>query len=110
MRLAILDLSASGQQPMASRDTRWTVTYNGEIYNHLELRRELPGPFRGHSDTETLVEALARWGLQETLRRLNGMFAFAAVDCESEQLYLVRDPRSATGQGSDESWGGYRRY
>lgn len=91
-RLAILDLSARGAQPMASRDGRWIVAYNGEIYNHRELRAELAGPFRGQSDTETLVEALAEWGVDRTLPRLNGMFAIAALDTVKQRLWLFRDP------------------
>jgi asparagine synthase (glutamine-hydrolysing) len=91
-RLAILDLSAAGHQPMASRDGRWRVTYNGEIYNHLDLRRELEVNWRGHSDTETLVESLAAHGMAAAVARLNGMFAFAAVDLEAGKLYLARDP------------------
>ncbi len=91
-RLAILDLSPAGHQPMASRDGRWWITFNGEIYNHLELRRSLDGPFRGHSDTETLVEHLAAHGVEATVRALNGMYAFAALDTLRRRLYLVRDP------------------
>ncbi len=91
-RLAILDLSPAGHQPMRSRDGRWWVTFNGEIYNHLDLRKELSGPFRGHSDTETLVELLAKDGVEKTLPRLNGMFAFAALDTRERKLYLARDP------------------
>jgi len=91
-RLAILDLSEAGHQPMTSRDGRWTVTFNGEIYNHLALRELLPGPFRGHSDTETLVEALSAWGVEPALRRLNGMFAFAAWEHGPHRLWLARDP------------------
>ena len=91
-RLAILDLSAAGHQPMASRDGRWWITFNGEIYNHLELRKDLDLAWRGHSDTETLVECLAAWGLEATLPRLNGMFAFGALDVLAGKLYLVRDP------------------
>jgi asparagine synthase (glutamine-hydrolysing) len=91
-RLAILDLSSAGRQPMSSRDERWCVTFNGEIYNHLELRRELQGPWRGHSDTETLVEAIAAWGIEEATKRFNGMFAFAAVDRRDGLLWLARDP------------------
>ncbi len=91
-RLSILDLSPAGRQPMRSRDGRWWVTFNGEIYNHLELRQLLPGSFRGHSDTETLVEIIALQGLQQVLPRLNGMFAFAALDSHERKLYLVRDP------------------
>ena len=91
-RLSILDLSDAGAQPMASRDGRWWLSYNGEIYNHLELRRELALAWRGHSDTETLVECLAAWGLEATVPRLNGIFAFAAIDTVAQRLYLVRDP------------------
>jgi len=91
-RLAIQDLSEAGAQPMTSRDGRWRISFNGEIYNHLELRRELPGPWRGHSDTETLVEALAAWGFERTLPRLNGIFALAAFDREQQSLQLARDP------------------
>lgn len=91
-RLSILDLSPAGHQPMPSRDRRWWVTFNGEIYNHLELRNELPGPFRGHSDTETLVELIAAQGVESVLPRLNGMFAFAALDTLTGRLFLARDP------------------
>jgi len=91
-RLAILDLSPAGRQPMRSQDGRWWVTYNGEIYNHRELRSELALAWRGHSDTETLVECLAAWGLERTLERLNGIFAFAALDAVAAKLYLARDP------------------
>ena len=91
-RLAILDLSPAGQQPMASRDGRWWVTFNGEIYNHLDLRKQLNLDWRGHSDTETLVECIAAWGLEATLPRLNGMFAFGALDVAAGKLYLARDP------------------
>jgi len=91
-RLAILDLSPAGRQPMASRDGRWWVTFNGEIYNHLDLRKQLSLDWRGHSDTETLVECLAAWGVEGTLPRLNGMFAFGALDVQAGRLYLARDP------------------
>lgn len=91
-RLSILDLSPAGHQPMQSRNRRWWVTFNGEIYNHLELRKELAGQFRGHSDTETLVEMIAAQGVQSVLPRLNGMFAFAALDTLTGKLFLARDP------------------
>jgi len=77
---------------MRSQDGRWLVTFNGEIYNHLELRKELEVAWRGHSDTETLVECLSAWGLERALPRLNGMFAFGALDVIAGKLYLVRDP------------------
>src|SRR5207249_6354621 len=91
-RLSILDLSPAGHQPMRSHDGRWWLTYNGEIYNHLQLRSDLPVAWRGRSDTETLVECLAAWGLHATLQRLNGIFAFGALDLIARKLYLVRDP------------------
>jgi len=91
-RLSILDLSDAGGQPMRSHDGDWLLSFNGEIYNHLELRRELGRPWRGHSDTETLCEALCAWGIERTLSRLNGMFAFAALDLKGACLYLARDP------------------
>lgn len=94
-RLAIVDLSAAGHQPMASRDGRWTISYNGEIYNHAELRAELDaaggGPWRGHSDTETLVEAIAALGLERALERAVGMFAISLWDASERRLHLVRD-------------------
>jgi asparagine synthase (glutamine-hydrolysing) len=91
-RLAIQDLSEAGRQPMQSQDGRWWINFNGEIYNHRDLRKALKISWRGHSDTETLVEALAAWGLTQTLSRLNGMFAFAAVDMAAGKAYLARDP------------------
>jgi asparagine synthase (glutamine-hydrolysing) len=93
-RLSIIDLSAAGHQPMASANGRFVVSYNGEIYNHGELRAELEAMgavFRGHSDTEVVVEGFARWGIDATLRRLIGMFAFAVWDRETRTLSLIRD-------------------
>jgi len=93
-RLAIVDLSPAGHQPMESRDGRWVLNYNGEIYNHVELRAELRREglaFRGHSDTEALVEGISRWGLEPTLARCAGMFAFALWDRRERRLHLVRD-------------------
>ncbi len=94
-RLSILDLSEAGRQPMVSADGRHVVSYNGEIYNYRELRAELADAgriaFRSDSDTEVLVEAIARWGLRPTVERLDGMFAFAAWDRADERLSLVRD-------------------
>lgn len=92
-RLAILDLSPAGHQPMPSQNKRWWVSFNGEIYNHLALRKALECDFRGHSDTETLVELLAQSNnVEKVASQLNGMFAFAALDIEKGKLYLVRDP------------------
>ena len=94
-RLAIIDLSAAGHQPMASPDGRHVIVYNGEIYNHLDLRRELEADgaiaWRGHSDTETLVHGIARWGLDATLQRCVGMFAIALWDRQERTLSLARD-------------------
>ena len=94
-RLAILDLSPQGTQPMGSASGRFVLCYNGEIYNHGDLRRELdavrPLAWRGHSDTEVLVEAIAEWGVDETLARCNGMFAFAVWDRMERRLTLARD-------------------
>ncbi|MEM9683436.1 MAG: asparagine synthase (glutamine-hydrolyzing), partial [Pseudomonadota bacterium] len=93
-RLSIVDLSDAGRQPMRSADGRWVITYNGEIYNAQDLRPELEARgvvFRGTSDTEVLLEACAAWGVEATLPRLIGMFAFALWDSRDRQLYLVRD-------------------
>lgn len=95
-RLAIQDLSPAGHQPMHSPCARYVLVFNGEIYNHQELRRDLEangGAFewRGHSDTETLLAALCHWGIQSALKRLNGMFAFALWDARAQRLFLARD-------------------
>ncbi len=97
-RLAIVDLSPQGHQPMPSANGRFVLCYNGEIYNHAALRRELEAGghapesgWRGHSDTETLVEAIAALGLVGALERSVGMFAFALWDREARTLSLVRD-------------------
>ena len=91
-RLAILELSEAGAQPMRSASHRWVVSFNGEIFNHLELRSLLGGVlFRGSSDTETLLALLERFGFEATLERLVGMFAIAAWDRSSGRLYLARD-------------------
>src|SRR5690606_9051280 len=78
-RLSVWDLSEHGAQPMESADGRWVLTYNGEIYDHRELAADLTAAgvgLRGHSDTEILLEAIARWGVTRTLERIDGMFAF----------------------------------
>jgi asparagine synthase (glutamine-hydrolysing) len=91
-RLAIIDVSPAGHQPMVSANGRYVITYNGEIYNHRELRAELDGVnWRGTSDTEVLLEAFARWGIEATLQRLIGMFAIALWDRQERLLTLVRD-------------------
>lgn len=92
-RLAIIDLSSAGRQPMATEDGRFLLTYNGEIYNFLELRAELQAlgyRFRSRTDTEVLLYAWAEWG-PKALDRLNGMFAFAIWDRERRELTLARD-------------------
>ena len=95
-RLSVIDLSPAGNQPMVSHDGRFVLTYNGEVYNHQVLRSELEQgvaiAWRGSSDTETLVEALARWGIEKTLARVNGMFAFGLWDRRTSTLTLARDP------------------
>ena len=93
-RLSIIDLSPAGRQPMVSSDGRLVVAFNGEIYNFAELRAELEArgrSFRGHSDTEVMVEGFAEWGVEPTVRRLIGMFAIALWERDRRRLTLVRD-------------------
>jgi len=95
-RLSILDLSAAGHQPMTSASERYIIVYNGEIYNHRDLRRELAQSggqthFRGHSDTETLLAAFDHWGIEATLKKSAGMFAFALWDRKDRTLTLAVD-------------------
>ena len=91
-RLAILDLSQAGHQPMVSDGGRYVVVFNGEIYNHLDLRTELGNKiWRGHSDTETLLAGFQAWGIEQTLRRTVGMFALALWDKQDRTLTLARD-------------------
>lgn len=95
-RLAIIDLSPAGHQPMSGEEQRFVITYNGEIYNYRELRarleREGRAPaWRGTSDTEVLLAAIAAWGVEEALRQVAGMFAFALWDRREQTLTLARD-------------------
>jgi asparagine synthase (glutamine-hydrolysing) len=95
-RLSIIDLSPEGHQPMRSASGRYVVIFNGEIYNHADLRRELGSEarglsFRGHSDTEIMLAAIERWGMEQAVRRFVGMFAFAVWDRCERLLYLGRD-------------------
>ncbi len=92
-RLAILDLSAAGHQPMAADDGRFVITYNGEVYNFRELRAELEGlgrSFRSTSDTEVVLQAYAQWG-PVAVEKFNGMFALAVWDSREKELFLARD-------------------
>lgn len=93
-RLAILDLSPAGAQPMHSKDGRWVIAFNGEIYNFPEIRADLAArgaTFAGHSDTEIILAGFAAWGVEATLKRCNGMFAIALWDRERRELHLARD-------------------
>jgi asparagine synthase (glutamine-hydrolysing) len=93
-RLAIIDLSPAGHQPMHSHSGRYVVTFNGEIYNFRELRARLAAAgqeFKGGSDTEVMLAAIEQWGLDAAVDKLNGMFAIALWDRESRKLSLVRD-------------------
>jgi len=90
-RLSIVDLSAHGAQPMVSHCGQYVLVFNGEIYNHLEIRKELRRIWRGHSDSETLLEAVAEWGIEEALLRSAGMFAVALWDRANQTLHLARD-------------------
>lgn len=95
-RLAIVDLTAAGHQPMTSASGRFTMVFNGEIYNHADLRAELQAAghapaWRGHSDTETLLAGFDAWGIGPTIARAIGMFAIALWDREGRQLTLIRD-------------------
>jgi asparagine synthase (glutamine-hydrolysing) len=101
-RLSIIDLSPAGHQPMRSDCGRWVLAFNGEIYNHLSLRTRLdretlsgvagpPVAWRGHSDTETVLGCVSRWGFERTLEAVDGMFAIALWDRKERRLHLARD-------------------
>ena len=97
-RLSIIELSDAGHQPMFSACGRYVIVFNGEIYNHLEIRKKLHSvkpseaiSWRGQSDTETLLAAVSRWGLEKSLKEFVGMFAFALWDKHEKSLYLARD-------------------
>jgi asparagine synthase (glutamine-hydrolysing) len=91
-RLSILDLSPAGHQPMHSAGGRYVIAFNGEIYNHLDLRKELGDvAWRGHADTETVLAAIEAWGIEAALKKLTGMFAFALWDRAERRLSLARD-------------------
>ena len=89
-RLSIKDLSSEGHQPMISANERYVMVFNGKIYNHLALRKELEQfgyRFRGQSDTEVMMESIDKWGIDNALKKFIGMFAFALWD-RKEQLYI----------------------
>jgi len=91
-RLSVVDLTSAGHQPMCSHGNRFTIVFNGEIYNHQELREQLEfSDWHGHSDTETLLVCIELWGLEKTLKNIEGMFAFALWDSKKNVLYLARD-------------------
>lgn len=95
-RLSILDLSPAGHQPMLSACGRYVMSFNGEVYNFREIKKELEdahaAPYwRGHSDSEIMLAAVSRWGVQKAVERFNGMFAIALFDREANRLYLIRD-------------------
>ena len=95
-RLSVIDLSSAAHQPMLSASGRYVIAFNGEIYNHLELRRQLASShqgaaWRGHSDTETLLACFDAWGFEKTLQASNGMFALAVWDRQRSVLMLARD-------------------
>ena len=95
-RLSILDLSPQGHQPMISNSGRYVIAFNGEIYNHRKLRKELEKEnaapaWKGHSDTEVMLAAFDMWGVEDSLPRLNGMFAFGLWDRQEHILHLSRD-------------------
>jgi len=90
-RLSIVDLSPAGHQPMISGSGRYILVFNGEIYNHLDLRAALEKHWRGHSDTETLLAGFETWGIETTLKKTVGMFAIALWDKQDKVLTLARD-------------------
>lgn len=95
-RLSIQDLSSAGNQPMQSSNSRYAISYNGEIYNFQDIKKKLDNQFsiswKGYSDTEVLLNAISFFGLHETLDIVKGMFAFALLDKKENTLVLARDP------------------
>ena len=94
LRLSIIDLNPTGNQPMISASGRFIISYNGEVYNYAPLRKELETlgfSFKGSSDTEVMLASIEAWGLEEALSKFIGMFAFALWDTQDQRLFLVRD-------------------
>ena len=95
VRLSIHDLSEAGHQPMLSHSGKWVIVFNGEIYNYQEMRSQLAQEyslvFKSDSDTEVLINAIEHWGVEQTLQKCIGMFAFCAFDRKADKLYLARD-------------------
>src|SRR3989338_7128702 len=92
-RLSIIDLSKAGHQPMESRDKKLVITYNDELYNYLDVKKELEAKrysFNSQTDTEVILYAYQEWG-SECLQKFNGMFAFAILNTETDELFLARD-------------------
>ena len=94
-RLSIIDLSEKGSQPMKSKNGRYVIAFNGEIYNHKSIKRKIDNiksvSWDGTSDTEILLESIQTFGLKETLKLTVGMFAIALFDKQEDKLFLVRD-------------------
>jgi asparagine synthase (glutamine-hydrolysing) len=90
-RLAVIDLNSRSNQPISSLDKRWTIVYNGEIYNYRELKKLLPNNQDFTGDTSVLVSLIENYGFKESIKRIEGMFSIAAWDMKEEKLYLVRD-------------------
>ena len=92
VRLSILDLSSAGHQPMYSHNRRYVIVYNGEVYNYLELRKELRHKynFKTGTDTEVVLAAYQEWG-EDCLNRFNGMFAFVIYDIQTKEIFGARD-------------------
>jgi asparagine synthase (glutamine-hydrolysing) len=112
-RLSVVELSQAGHQPMLSSGGRFVIVFNGEVYNHMELREDLSplGGWRGTSDTETLLAGFESWGVTETLEKTVGMFAIALWDKTEKKLHLIRDRFGEkplyygwTGQGDNTSF------
>jgi len=91
-RLAVQDISLNGHQPMASRNKRYVLVFNGEIYNHFDLRKKLKNnTWVGTSDTETILQCFVEWGLEKAVKQFVGMFAFALLDLQERKIHFVRD-------------------